>query len=139
MKVFNPEQSAGDPEVCGRPAEWDLRKRFDLEHWISVFPFFPNKSGWHAVVGPSDVAIVEQIRRKAGGPATLGPSVPTDVFVLAKGEPKRRDVTKVGGLPYRPADLEWPERPDKVPFTFLAQFQFGGSRDLVGRLPGDVL
>src|SRR5437763_6988865 len=129
MKIFNPEEPQDDGEEPERPSEWDWRRKFDLEHWISVFPLLPNRSTWNAVVSPSDVAIVEQIRRKAGGPAILGPNLPTDVFVLAKGEPKRRDVTKVGGLPYRPADLKWPERPDQVPFTFLAQFHFGKSRD----------
>ena len=48
-------------------------------------------------------------------------------------------VTKVAGLPYRAAGLPWPLTDDGRPMTFLAQFCFEESRDLVGKLPGDVL
>jgi hypothetical protein len=95
-------------------------------------------SGLDVAGGPYCVAINEQIRRKAGGSAILGPSLPTDVFVLGIGEPKQRDVTKIGGVPFRPAKLRWPSTTEG-PMTFLVQYQFAQSKDIVGDVPGDVL
>ncbi len=66
-------------------------------------------------------------------------SVPTDVFLFSVGEPLDRTATKVGGLPYRPASKPWPTGDDRRPFTFLAQFNFTESLDLVNELPGDIL
>ena len=82
---------------------------------------------------------MEQIRTRAGQLQDLGKTVPTDIHVLALGEPKRRDVTKVGGVPYRPRAKPWPETSDGKPMTFLAQFRFAESKDIVGDLPGDIL
>jgi hypothetical protein len=48
-------------------------------------------------------------------------------------------VTKIGGLPYRPAGLPWPTDSHGQPIGFLAQFRFTESIDLVGPTPGDVL
>jgi uncharacterized protein YwqG len=48
-------------------------------------------------------------------------------------------VTKVGGLPYRPADAPWPKDVTGSPLRFIAQLCFVDSRDLVPSLPGDVL
>jgi hypothetical protein len=48
-------------------------------------------------------------------------------------------VIKVAGLPYRAAGLPWPLTDEGKPMTFLAQFCFVESRDLVGNPPGDVL
>src|SRR5207237_8815728 len=56
------------------------------------------------------------------------------------GEPERRDVTKIGGMPYRPASLGWPvSKEDGLPLTFVAQFRFAESADFMGELPGDML
>lgn len=117
-----------------------------IDDWLAMFPFeLPsNLELLHAVVpdnisSPYELAILEQIRRLVGRDENLGPSIPADVFLFALGEPQRRDATKVGGLPYRPADLPWPMRPDGDPYTFVAQFNFLQSRDLVGRLPGEML
>ena len=62
-----------------------------------------------------------------------------DAVWFVGGEPIDRCVTKIGGLPYRPARLAWPTAADGRPLAFLAQICFGASRDLVGNLPGDVL
>ena len=64
---------------------------------------------------------------------------PTDQVFFAAGEPAERSVTKVAGLPYRAAGLSWPLTDDGQPMTFLTQFCFAESRDLVGKLHGDVL
>lgn len=83
-----------------------------------------------------DLYSVETLRDRFG--LRTGAAVPTDVFVWGQGEPKDRTLTKVGGLPYWPAETPWPER-DGKPMQFLVQFNFKDSADLVGDLPGDIL
>jgi hypothetical protein len=114
---------------------------FDLSVWKALFPTFERYEGGEGVliVGPMDVLCLEHWRELVRGQMDMGSHVPTDVFVFAKGEPRRRDVTKVGGLPYRPAGMVWPRSPEGAPMVFVAQFRFRESRDLVGGLPGDVL
>lgn len=64
--------------------------------------------------------------------------LPTDVFVWARGEAPDRRFTKIGGVPFLPRGTAWPLFRGQ-PMTFLAQFAFHDSRDLVGKLPGDLL
>ena len=63
----------------------------------------------------------------------------SDVMLVFEGEPGDRFVTKLGGLPYRPASVPWPRIPSGEPMVFFGQVCFADSRDLVGELPGDVL
>jgi len=115
---------------------------FNLEEWRAILRPFKASLGKRQgslIVGPSDLVCLEDLRAVVAGQHDLGPSVPTDVFVFALGEPKRRDVTKVGGAPYRPTDEPWPEWEDGSPMTFLCQYRFAESHDLVGDLPGEVL
>ncbi|MGD9644530.1 MAG: DUF1963 domain-containing protein [Pirellulales bacterium] len=58
---------------------------------------------------------------------------------MALGEPARPDVTKIGGLPYRPAGIPWPSTKFGAPMTFVAQFRFTESHDIVGETPGEIL
>jgi hypothetical protein len=62
-----------------------------------------------------------------------------DALEFVPGEPVDRHVTKIGGLPYRPARMRWPTGEDGAPLSFVAQICFAGSKDLCGNLPGDVL
>jgi hypothetical protein len=62
-----------------------------------------------------------------------------DVMLVAEGEPADRFVTKLGGVPYRPAALPWPTTARGEPLVFFGQVCFADSTDLVGELPGDVL
>ena len=115
---------------------------FDLERWIQEFPLNkvpPEHRCGGSIVDPASIAVIEQIRRKASVRGELGPSVPTDVFVLGLGEPERRDLTKVGGLPYRPASAPWPLTRSGKPMTFWCQYRFTESRDIFVDLPGDIL
>ncbi len=90
-----------------------------------------------AITSPIHVVAVEHLRDLHG--LRVGSAEPTDVFVFARGEPPRWDLTQVGGMPYWPADRPWPTNADGEPCGFLAQVNFQDSRDLVGDLPGDVL
>jgi hypothetical protein len=88
---------------------------------------------------PEDIALLQRLRASAYTSLPHLTRVPTDVFVWRAGEPARREVTKIAGLPYRRADLPWPLAPSGAPLTFVAQICFADSRDLVPALPGDVL
>jgi hypothetical protein len=95
---------------------------------------------WKIVVGPRDVAINEQLRAESLALAGYnGPRFPTDVVVWGKGEPSNRAVSKVGGLPYRPANLPWPVDDNGSPLRFVAQLCFVDSKAVVPKLPGDIL
>ena len=70
----------------------------------------------------------------------IGAPYPTDVFVFGKGEPDNPSCTKVGGLPFWPADQDWPTAPDGSLCRFLAQFNFADSTDIIDAdLPASVL
>jgi hypothetical protein len=128
--------------------------RFDFAHWSQLFP--PDRvEGLETIdfvnyaTGPFETVLIERLRATAREQFDFGPPVPVDLFVFAQGEPRDRYITKVGGLPYRPAGKPWPQikpsAPDarfpspEGPMTFLAQFCFADSMDLVGNVPGDVL
>ena len=89
-----------------------------------------------SITGPRDLAIVEQIRKEA---RLSNSAVPVDVFVWAEGEPASRELTKIGGLPYRSADSLWPTDFSGSPLAFVAQLSFVDSRDIFPSIPGDVL
>ena len=89
------------------------------------------------ITSPYHLYSVETLRTNHRLRVTDG--IPTDVFVFAKGESPKRHVTKVGGLPYWPADQPWPSTSDGLPMRFMAQICFLDSKDLLPELPGDVL
>ncbi|HZW09892.1 MAG TPA: hypothetical protein VFF69_08305 [Phycisphaerales bacterium] len=96
--------------------------------------------------GPGSMAITELARREAGEAERLGRAVPVDMLVWGRGEPANRAATKIGGLPYRPADAPWPRGQGGRPSVFMGQFCFADSLDVLGawhgakpRLPADVL
>lgn len=118
---------------------------FNLDQWLSIFSIetlrktMPYEVYGRQITSPVHLAIVEQLRREI--PASdLGRKIPTDVFVFGKGESPSRECTKIGGLPYRPADLSWPlAHDDGQPMTFVGQWNFTNSKDITRPLPGDVL
>ncbi len=124
---------------------------FDLKVWRArlrgasgnlLFVGQPRDRTGSMLFSDSPVAIVlmEKCRRDAiARGLDLGPSVPVDRFVFGRGEPPLRHLTKVNGLPYRPAGLAWPHDYNGNPMAFLCQFCFADSRNIVGGLPGDVL
>lgn len=119
-----------------------MSELFDVEMWIERIPLREQASEqWcgQSICGPHEAAINEQLRRLARAAGDLGPTQPTDVFVCGFGESPERGATKIGGLPYRPTGLAWPVGESGKPMTFLCQYCFSDSRDLVGGTPGDIL
>lgn len=92
-----------------------------------------------AITSPYDIAVREQLCEVALSPHISAAPVPVDVFIFARGEPENRALTKIGGLPYWPADRPWPRASDGEPMTFVGQFCLADSKDITGELPGDVL
>jgi hypothetical protein len=117
-----------------------LQPEFDLAEARRIFSTLPSEEDLYRgvdIASPYDLFAVETLRDLHR--LRTGRTVPTDVFVFGKGEAPRRDCTKVGGVPYWPADRPWPRTPEGEPYLFLAQFNFADSRDLVTGLPGEVL
>jgi hypothetical protein len=80
-----------------------------------------------------------QIDKTLSGKRVRPGRSPTDQIFFVPGEPDERSLTKVAGLPYRAASVPWPVTEEGRPMTFLAQFCLAESKDLIGKLPGDVL
>jgi hypothetical protein len=96
--------------------------------------------GGEIIVGPESIAVNIQLRDQAfAGIAYSGRRVPTDIFLWAKGEPRRRCSTKVGGIPYWSNNMPWPRESDGHLSRFIAQICFADSIDIIGALPGQVL
>lgn len=93
----------------------------------------------HAVSSPcvAAAALEERVRQKEllGNCAT----VDCDIHVMGLGESPQRHATKVGGLPYRAKGSPWPVAQDGTEYTFICQFNFRASADLISDLPGDIL
>lgn len=114
-----------------------FHQELDYEKVKDIFDAQRDQVEGEIITSPYDLYSVETIRDRYN----LGssPGVPTDVFVFAKGEAPHRAMTKIGGLPYWPADTTWPIGFNNRPLTFLAQINFKDSQDIVGELPGDIL
>jgi hypothetical protein len=114
---------------------------FHLDKWMPRIGARVHQ--WHysgeIICGPCDLCNNEHLRRMLVDQIHWGPPILTDIFVMAKGEPDLRHVTKLGGLPHRPRDLPWPKTSYGNPMTFLGQFCFLDSLDLAGPIPNDIL
>lgn len=120
-----------------------IHERLDLDRWITEFPLTDleeARSVGSTISAPRDVAFMEQFRRRLRSRgADLGPPTPVDLCVWKLGASDRPDVTKIGGVPFWPADCGWPHLDRRTPLTFVAQLCFADSRDILPNLPGDIL
>lgn len=114
---------------------------FLIDEWLPRFPLDEQEDRYSGdiITGPGNVCNNELLRREMQDQYHWGSAVPVDIFAMADGEPEDRSVTKIGGLPHRPANLPWPTDATGEPMLFLGQFNFKHSQDLVGRLPGELL
>ena len=118
-----------------------MNYKFDLDEWLPRFPLKPQHGHYSGeiITGPGHICNNEHLRCEMQDEFEWGRAVPVDIFVMANGEPEHRWATKIGGLPYRSADEDWPTTADGKPLTFVGQFNFSDSKDIVGELPSDLL
>lgn len=87
---------------------------------------------------PRDIYVNETLRKTYGYNAK--PGKPVDLFVWSNGEPEKRFLTQVGGLPFLPEDRPWPLDSKGRPRIFVAQLSFVDSKDILPiDTPGEVL
>jgi hypothetical protein len=110
---------------------------FDLAAAKKTYAKVKEELSGEQITSPYDLYSVERLRDEHG--LRKGMAFATDVFVFGMGAPKDRRITKISGLPYWPKARTWPKADGGSPYQFLAQFCFVDSRDLVGKLPGDIL
>ena len=116
--------------------------RKSIAHWrakLGNVLLSADDVGWISVTSPVDLVRLDTVRQLASARGPLGAAVASDVFLFAKGEPPAWPGLIVGGNPRRAAGRRWPCTTDGHSMTFLAQFTFTDSLDLVGDLPGDTL
>ncbi|MCB1209470.1 MAG: DUF1963 domain-containing protein [Verrucomicrobiales bacterium] len=133
----------------------------NLEHWAKVFPLvtFEQKQGnrqfnttkrgdpldlWKArgsiITSPADLCEIELSRQRAAETHDLGERVHSHIFLWKTGEPEKPYLTKVGGTPFRPASRVWPKSSDGALMTFVVQFCFADSKEILPYpTPGDVM
>jgi len=114
-----------------------VHSEFDLAGAVKAYAKVKEELEGEQITSPFDLYSVERLRDEHG--LRQGVAFATDVFVLGFGTAPDRRQTKVSGLPYWPRSKAWPVAEDGLPCQFLAQFCFLDSRDLVGKLPGDIL
>jgi hypothetical protein len=115
-----------------------MRER-DQMGWGGPKPRPPWQPGGRIITSPIDLWEVEEARDDIGR-ESMGEPVPVHMFLWSVLPPVKPYLTKLGGVPWRPADRPWPKNHRGKPCTFVAQFCFADSRDLVSpQLPGDVL
>lgn len=133
----------------------------DFAKWSAVFPIetFETTDGprqflttkkddpldlWKAhgeiITSPSDLCQIELVRERVRKKHDLGRAVPVDIFIWRHGIPDKPYLTKLGGIPHREKSKPWPTAWDGTPYTFVAQFCFLDSKDIVStKLPNDIM
>lgn len=96
----------------------------------------PDDAYLPTIASPSALAAWRRARRRLK--MTTARGFPCDVFVWGKGPAPDPRMTRIGGVPFLPRRIEWPSF-DGSPATFLCQFDFTDSRDLVPALPAELL
>lgn len=134
---------------------------FDFAKWRVIFPLetFEKKEGprkfsstgkddpldlWKAhgttVTSPAHLCEIELVRERVGKKNDLGCAVPVDTFIWRHGPPDMPYLTKIGGVPHKEKDSQWPCDQDGNPYTFIAQFCFLDSREIVSeKVPNDIM
>src|SRR6478672_11365521 len=93
-----------------------IHDTLDIERWTAAFPLGAERAKGHEpepefINGPRNIAILEQLRGEVFQNSVPYERLTTNVFVWSRGEPERREITKIGGLPYwssakpRPVDV----------------------------------
>ncbi len=65
-------------------------------------------------------------------------TVPVDLVFWTCRQALNPYLTRVGGTPFRSADKPWPQK-NGVPLTFIGQLCFIDTKDILPKLPGDLM
>lgn len=134
--------------------------KVDFDHWAKVFPLetFEKTSGrrkfdtttkgdpldlWKAhgeiITSPAHLCGIELVRKQYAQSHDLGSAVPVDLFIWSTAPPEQSFLTRLGGVPHRESAKPWP-KDGAQPYTFVAQFCFVDSRDIISdKIPDDVM
>jgi len=128
-------QSSTPSFVVARPGRAHLEiDTAELERVLTNSPV--PRTVRSVIVGPHDLHVLNALRSRHG--VKSEGAVPSDYFLMARGDAPSRAMTKLGGVPYLPASIPWPER-DGTVADFYAQLNFQDSKGIVPAIPGDVL
>ncbi|MEZ6002732.1 MAG: DUF1963 domain-containing protein [Planctomycetota bacterium] len=134
---MDPIVPSSDPFEIHKPGlvhsvlDFDAVRRYFEAHGVQ------DRDMYESIDSVADLLDLETRRAQFG--QHFGEGVPTDLLMMALGEPGNPAASKVGGRPFWPEGKPWPTLADGEPHRFLAQFHFGDSRDLVGITPGALL
>jgi hypothetical protein len=116
--------------------------KLDISETVRRFPeSVEDKPGFPAfnLFAPREVALRENQLRLVQAELDLGPGIPAHYLLYAPGDPETREQSRIGGLPYRPRDLEWPKDCNGRPKEFVCQIDFSDSWALLPELPGQIM
>lgn len=133
----------------------------DFEYWSSVFPIetFQETSGprkysstakgdpldlWKPrgaiITSPAHLCNIELVRKQYARTKDLGSPVPVDIFLWSTKPVAKPYLTKLGGVPHRESAKPWPKDANDKPYTFVAQYCFADSKDIISdKIPGEVM
>lgn len=154
------EAPPSDPGIEPPAMATTLHPKVDFDKWAKVFPIetfqkhsgprrFPStgpgdpldlwKPNGTAITSPADLCHIELVRKQYALSHDLGRAVPVDIVLWSVAPAVKPFLTKLGGVPHRESTRPWPTAEGK-PYTFVAQFCFADSRDIVSRrIPDDVM
>ncbi|NBV24293.1 MAG: DUF1963 domain-containing protein [Proteobacteria bacterium] len=116
--------------------------KLDIRETVARFPeqveSRPGRPAFN-LFSPQEVALRENQLRLVQAELDLGPRIPAHYLLYGSGAPETREQSRIGGLPYRPRDLEWPKDSDGRPKEFVCQIDFSDSRFLLPELPGQIM
>jgi len=138
-----------------------VHPKVDFDHWSSVFPIetFQQTSGprqfsttekgdpldlWKPsgaiITSPAHLCNIDLVRKKYAQTKDLGQPVPVDIFLWSIKPAEKPYLTKLGGVPHRESTKPWPMDASDKPYTFVAQYCFADSKDIISnKIPGDVM
>jgi hypothetical protein len=116
--------------------------RFDKDHWRGIYRAQIAQTDWvitGPISSPIDIAKREEWLAANSQAFSSFQGQPADYLVHAFGEPPQPYQSKMGGIPYRPKNAQWPVGADGEPMQFFGQINLSNSGDLVPEANGAVL
>ena len=124
-----------------------VHRRIDTDLWLRRFPdVIVGADGdipAEPINGPAGFVQIQRGRELVAIRDGVSPTEPVfvDLFLWRRSSDDRpTPETRLGGIPFRSVDKPWSINSAGIPYTFVCQFCFADSMDLVWcSLPGDLL